>query len=138
MAYERLILNDVIDFALFETGSKTVGVAGCGFGGYHALNIALKHPEKISCMLSLSGSFDIKKFIYGFYDDTCYFNNPPDYLSNLNDNWYLDKIKKMKIVLGTGEWDICLDENKSDGYDTCEQAIEAARLFKEHCKIYLV
>lgn len=33
---------------------------------------------------------------------------------------------------------VCLDENKSDGYDTCEQAIEAARLFKEHCKIYLV
>jgi esterase/lipase superfamily enzyme len=33
-------------------------------------------------------------------------------MPNLNDEWYLERIKKMGIVLGTGEWDICLDENK--------------------------
>lgn len=112
MAYEKVILNDVIEFAKYETGLKTVGVAGCSFGGYHAMNIAFRNPDKISFLFAMGGAYDIKQFIYGYYDDNCYFNNPPDYMSNLNDDWYLSRIKKMGIILGTGEWDICLDENK--------------------------
>jgi len=112
LAYERVILNDVIEFAKYETGSKTVGVAGCSFGGYHALNLAFRHPDKVSHLFTLGGAYDIKQFIMGYYDDNCYFNNPPDYMNNLNDPWFLDRIKKMGIILGTGEWDICLEENK--------------------------
>ncbi|PKL82693.1 MAG: esterase [Ignavibacteriae bacterium HGW-Ignavibacteriae-3] len=112
LAYERMILNDVIGFAKFETGSEKVGVAGCSFGGYHAANIAFRNPDKIGYMFSMGGAFDIKQFIMGHYDDDCYFNNPFDYLPNLNDEWYLDNIKSMGIVLGTGEWDMCLQENE--------------------------
>lgn len=112
LAYERVILNDVIEFAKYETGSKTVGVAGCSFGGFHALNLAFRHPDKVSHLFTMGGAYDIKQFIMGYYDDNCYFNNPPDYMNNLNDPWFLDRIKKMGIILGTGEWDICLEENK--------------------------
>lgn len=112
IAYERLILNDVIEFAKFETGAKNVCVAGCSFGGYHAANIAFRHPDKVGYLISMGGTYDIKQFIMGYYDENCYFNNPPDYLPSLNDGWYLDQIKRMGIVLGTGEWDICLEENK--------------------------
>lgn len=110
--FEEMILHDVIEFAMFETGSKTVGVSGCGFGGYHALNIAFRHPDIIDKLISIGGYFDIKQFIYGYYDDNCYFNNPPDYMPNLTDPWYLDKIKKMEIILGTGERDMYVNENK--------------------------
>ena len=113
IGYENLILNDVIEFAKHETGEKRVAVAGCSFGAYHAANLAFRHPDKVSYVISMGGAFDIKQFIMGYYDDDCYFNNPPDYLPNLNDEWYLSRIKKMGIVLGTGEWDICLDENKN-------------------------
>jgi len=112
LAYERLILNDVIEFAKFETGAPNVCVAGCSFGGYHAANIAFRHPEKVGYLFSMGGAYDIKQFIMGYYDENCYFNNPPDYLPNLTDGWYLDQIKKMGIVLGTGEWDIFLEDNK--------------------------
>lgn len=112
LAYERVILNDVIEFAKYETGSKTVAVSGCSFGGYHALNLAFRHPDKVSHLFTLGGAYDIKQFIMGYYDDNCYFNNPPDYMANLNDPWFLERIKKMGIILGTGEWDICLEENK--------------------------
>jgi esterase/lipase superfamily enzyme len=110
--YEKIILNDVIDFAVFETGIKKVALSGVDFGGYHALNTAFHHPEKISQLITLGSFFDIKQFIYGYYDDNCYFNNPPDYMPNLEASWYLDRIKKMKIILGTGEWDIYSDDNK--------------------------
>lgn len=112
IAYEKTILYDVVEFAKYETNSKTVGVAGCSFGGYHALNFAFCHPDKISLLISMSGFYNIKQFIYGYYDDNCYFNNPPDYMPNLEDEWYLEKIKKMKIFLSTCEFDYTLEENK--------------------------
>ncbi len=113
LAYEQSILNDVIEFAKYESEFSKVGLAGCGFGGYHALNIAMKYPDKISHMFSISGSFDIKPFILGFYDDSCYFNNPPDYLPGLEDQHYLENIQKIGIVLAAGENDINFGENKN-------------------------
>lgn len=112
IAYEKTILSDVIQFAKYETGIKAVGVAGSDFGAYHALNIAFKHPDKIDSLVCMGGFYDIKQFIFGFYDESCYFNNPPDYMGNLDDPWYLEKIKKMKIILGTGARDLSLEENK--------------------------
>ncbi|MCX6151852.1 MAG: esterase [Ignavibacteriales bacterium] len=109
--YENLILYDVIAFAEHETGYKKVLLAGCGFGGYHAANIAFRHPDLVNSLVCIGSSFDIKQFIFGYYDENCYFNNPPDYLPNLNDPWNLDKIKNMEIILGTGEWDENLNEN---------------------------
>ena len=75
-------------------------------------NVILNDPDLISYLICMGGAYDIKQFIYGYYDDNCYFNNPPDYLPNLNDTWYLDQIRKMNIILGTGDEDTCLDENK--------------------------
>lgn len=112
LAYEQVILNDVIEFAKYETGHDKVGLAGCSFGAYHAMNIALKYPNKINSVICLSGTYDIKPHIFGFYNDDCYFNNPFDYMPNLNDPWYLDNIKKIKIFIGVGEHDFYTNENR--------------------------
>jgi esterase/lipase superfamily enzyme len=112
IAYEKLIVHDVIDLALRESGAPNVAVGGCSFGGYHAMNLAFRHPDLVGYVISLGGSFDIKQFIHGYYDDNCYFNNPPDYVPNLSDPWYLERINRMGIVLGTGEHDICRGENE--------------------------
>lgn len=109
--YENAILSEVVEYAMHQTDNERVNVCGCSFGGYHAVNLAMKHPDKVSGVFTMGGAYDIKRFIYGYYDDNCYFNNPPDYLPNLNDDWYLSRIRKMKIVLGTGDADFCLPEN---------------------------
>ncbi|MFI5144931.1 MAG: esterase family protein, partial [Ignavibacteria bacterium] len=111
LAYENVLLYDVIPFAAKRSGINKVGVAGCSFGGYHALNLAFRHPDKIGYLLNMSGAFNIKQFLNGYYDDNCYFNNPPDYMPNLNDENILNEIRKMGIVLGTGEHDACKDDN---------------------------
>lgn len=111
MGYEHVILNDVIGFIKHETGAEKIAAAGCGFGGYHAANLAFRHPDKIKYLFTMGGSFNIKRFISGHYDDNCYFNNPVDYLPNLDDKWYLNHLKEMGIILGTGEYDHRLDEN---------------------------
>ncbi len=112
IAYEEVILNDVIEFAFQDTGFDKVALSGCSFGGYHAANIAFRNPDKVGYLFSMGGASNIRRFLNGYYDDNCYFNNPPDYLSNLSDKKILDQIKKIGIILGAGEYDMCLDENK--------------------------
>jgi esterase/lipase superfamily enzyme len=111
IGYENVILNDVILYIKHDLGDGKIGAAGCSWGAYHAANLAFRHPDLIGNLICMGGAFDIKQFIAGYYDDNCYFNNPPDYLPNLTDPWYLEQIKKMGIILGTGEHDMCLSEN---------------------------
>src|SRR4051812_5734665 len=73
LAYERAIL-DLIDLAREETGAAKVAVAGCSFGGYHAANLAFRHPDRVGSMISMSGAFDIRQLLHGYYDQDCYFN----------------------------------------------------------------
>ena len=110
--YDHYVMNEVLSFVKHKNWSDKLFVTGCSFGGYHAVNFALRHPERVDSCISLGGAFDIKQFIQGYYDDDCYFNNPMDFLPNLTDEWYLSLYrKKVGFILGTGEWDVCLDAN---------------------------
>ncbi len=111
MGYENVIVRDVMELAMRETGSKKVAAAGCSFGAYHAANLAFRHPDVVSNLITMGGAFDIKQFIMGYYDDNAYFNNPPDYLPGLSDPWFLERIRTMGIILGSGDHDMCLPEN---------------------------
>lgn len=109
--YERYIINEYLGFLRWKNWAPQIAVTGCSFGGYHALNFALRHPDLVSACMSMSGSFNIRSFLDGYYDDNVYFNNPSDYLPHMTDDWYLTRFRQMKIVLGTADWDICLDAN---------------------------
>jgi esterase/lipase superfamily enzyme len=113
IAYENTIIHDVLGYINHDTGLEKAAAAGCNLGAYHAVNLAFRHPDLISHIICMGGEFNIKQFIFGFYDENSYFNNPPDYMPNLNDPWYLDRIRQMEIILGTGEEDFCLNENIS-------------------------
>src|SRR5690606_28847910 len=66
-----------------------------------------QNPGMVNFLIAMSGSFSIKSFLNGYFDDHVYFNSPHDYLSN-SETWIY---QHMKIVLGTSDWDICRDEN---------------------------
>jgi esterase/lipase superfamily enzyme len=101
-AYENVIVRDVFDLARRECNCHRVAVCGPSLGAYHAANIAFRHPDAVSHLISLSGSFDISSFFDGYHDDNIYFNSPYEYLPNTPDPW---KYNHMNIILGTGEWD---------------------------------
>ena len=106
--YDKLILEEVAAMALQETGHSKVITAGCSFGGYHAANFAFRHPWLVSHMFSLSGAFDIRGQIDGFYSDDVYYNNPVDFLADDRN----PELWNMKIVLGTSDRDICRGYNE--------------------------
>ncbi len=112
MAYERYIIDDVLPLIRSKNQSHSLTATGCSFGGYHCVNFALRHPDLVTRVVSMSGAFDIHQFLDGYYDDDCYFNCPVDYVRNMSDSWYLDRYRRMGIVLATGEWDICRAENE--------------------------
>lgn len=107
--YDKFIAEEVVDAIRHHTGYSKVCVAGPSFGGFHALNFAFRHPERVSHLFSMSGAFEVKSFMDGYYDENVYFNNPIDYIGG-NDH---PDLWNMNIVLGAGEWDICLDANKN-------------------------
>ena len=112
MAYEAYILKEVLPFVAARSHDGPLTVTGCSFGGYHAVNLTLRHPESVARCISLGGAFDIKQFIVGYYDDDCYFNNPVDYLPNISDQWLLEMYRQNAfLILATGEHDICLSDN---------------------------
>jgi esterase/lipase superfamily enzyme len=109
--YDHYLVNEVIPFVRGRNANG-LSVTGCSFGGYHSVNFAMRHPDLVDDCVSMGGAFDIHQFIGDYYDDNCYYNCPPDFLPNQSDLWYLDRYRQMRIVLATGETDICLGDNR--------------------------
>lgn len=112
LEYECYIMNEVLPFVRQRNLSPILATAGCSLGGYHAANLALRHPDRFTAMLSMGGTFDISRFLHGYYDEDCYLNLPTHYIPNLSDPWYLDRMRHNSYVLATGVHDMCWDENE--------------------------
>ena len=109
--YEGYLFSEVVPFIRSRNNSANLALTGCSFGGYHAINFALRHPDVVTHAVSMGGAYDMHSFMWGYFNEAFYFQQPLDYLPNLNDGWYWDRYQRMKIVLATGEYDICLEDN---------------------------
>lgn len=112
MQYAQYILEDVLGHVRERNRDGRLVAAGCSFGGYHAVNFALRHPDIFSGFLSISGAFDVSRFLRGYYDDDAYFNVPLHYMTNMSDPWYLDRYRNNTMVLATGVHDQCWNDNE--------------------------
>lgn len=109
--YEQYVIDEAVPFVHHRAGTSFVIAAGASFGGYHAANFVFKHPRAFGKLVALSGAFDVRSFFDGFYDENVYFNNPVDYLPNLNEPHLLSWIRRNHIILTTGEYDPCKEAN---------------------------
>ncbi|MDX2181637.1 MAG: alpha/beta hydrolase-fold protein [Bryobacteraceae bacterium] len=109
--YENYILNDVLPL-IRNRNWGPLAVTGASFGGYHSINFAFRHPGEVKACVVMGAAFDIRSFLNGYFDDNAYFNNPPDYVGGMGPGWELDRLREMRIVLATGDHDICLGDNR--------------------------
>jgi len=102
--YDGYIAFEVAPFIRDHCQTQELGIttSGSSFGAYHAANALLKHPDQFRRCLALSGVYDIRKFMDGDYDDNFYFNNPVDYMANLDDAYLLHHLRQDDIRLATG------------------------------------
>ena len=110
-AYEAYLIHEVLPLIRHRNWLPELAVHGCSFGGFHAVNFALKHPDCVTQVVSLSGGFDLKGLLGGQIGGPGYYNLPLEYLPNLNDGWFWERYQKIRWVLATGEADICLRDN---------------------------
>ncbi len=110
--YQQYIMEEVLPFIHHTSGNEFIIVTGASFGAYHAATFMFKYPWNFGKLISLSGTFDIKPWLDGYYDDNVYFNNPVDFLPNLNDPHILDRMRQNHYILYAGEYDPCLPDNQ--------------------------
>ena len=123
MQYEHYILGEVLPYLRQINHNPLLAALGCSFGGYHAANIAFRHPHLFTAMLSMSGAFDLSSFLGGYHDQDCYFNLPTQYLPNLHDHGLLERMRQNTYILATGVHDQCWDHNEKLARILRDQAI---------------
>ncbi|MDX1934189.1 MAG: alpha/beta fold hydrolase [Capsulimonadales bacterium] len=118
--FERYILDEVIPFTRDRNPHPSLIAHGCSLGGYHAMNIGLRHPERFDKIVALSGRFDLTQPIGtfrglfdGYYDDLIYFNNPSHFVPLIEDESLLQRLRKLTIVFVTGDSDVFLANNRA-------------------------
>ncbi|HLF03334.1 MAG TPA: alpha/beta hydrolase-fold protein, partial [Anaerolineales bacterium] len=74
--YENYLLYEVLPLIYHKNPTPYLIVAGASFGAYHAMNFALRHPDKTNRVIAMSGLFDIGPWTDGYVNDTVYYNNP--------------------------------------------------------------
>jgi len=56
--YDRYISQDVIPWIRSRNSSSPLTLTGCDFGGYHAVNFSLRHPDLVTRCVSM-GEFSV-------------------------------------------------------------------------------
>ncbi len=111
-AYDAYLALEFTPFVRNRSTWDRMGSTGCSFGGYHAINFALRHPDIVTYAVSMSGAFNIpQRFLHGFHNDDAYFHTPLAYMANLHDGWLLDRMRNNYYVLAVGEHDELFDQN---------------------------
>ncbi len=107
--YDACIRFEVVPFIRDHCRSADIGIstAGMSLGAYHAANTLFKHPDVFRRCYAISGVYDLRRFMDGFYDDNFYFNNPVDYIANMDDPEIRRQLEACEIhlVTGHGPWE---------------------------------
>jgi len=111
-AFDAYLVHELTPFVKNRTSWDRFGTTGCSFGGYHAINFALRHPDIVTYAISMSGAFDIpKRFLNGYYNEDAYYHSPLDYVHNASDPWFLDRYRRNYYALVVGNGDPLFDNN---------------------------
>ena len=107
--YNNYIANEVVPF-IWNSCQGRVGIitAGASLGAFHCSNQLFRRPDLFAGCIAMSGSFDIRGYYKGdYYDENVYFNNPVDYMPNLEgqDLEALRHKEHIHIVSGQGSYE---------------------------------
>jgi esterase/lipase superfamily enzyme len=111
--YEEYILNEVLPLIRLKNNNPFLISHGCSFGAYHALNIALRHPQLFGRTLAFSGKYDMSSFFGGYYDNNIYFNTPSHFIPQMNDPARLEQLRRLNIIIAVGKDDPNIENNRA-------------------------
>jgi esterase/lipase superfamily enzyme len=109
-AYENWLLHDVVPWIADDCGGPTeILTTGVSMGGYHAVNLALRHADVFPLAIGLSGNYDPTTWhAWGEPGTATYLNNPIAYVPNLHGDhleWLRSRLSLL-LVVGQGAWEV--------------------------------
>ena len=81
---------------------------GCSLGATHAANTLFRRPDLFSCVIALSGAYDMRWMMAGYSDELVYLNSPLDSVRGMPaDHPWIKLLNSCSIVLccGRGAWE---------------------------------
>lgn len=103
--YENYILREVLPLSMQINGNPFLMTTGASFGAFHALSMALRHPNVFNRAIGLSGIYDIRDWTDGYHNDTIYFLNPVEFIPHEHDWGRLEALRRLDIILVGGQDD---------------------------------
>lgn len=107
--FDTYLATEVLPFVRQDCEGTTqkFAAAGASLGAYNAVTVTAKHPDWFDLAVTMSGTFDLSRWLDGYRDDDFYYNHPLDFLPNLGPSAQLDQLREAKFVLGVGRgrWD---------------------------------
>ncbi|MGR9393753.1 esterase family protein [Rhizobium leguminosarum] len=118
-ALEDYILNEVLPLMAAKNSHDCTIVHGRSLGAFQAASLFFRHPHLFRKLVAFSGRYDLTMRVEsfgdlfdGYYDDSVYFHTPTHFLPGLGDDWRLDRLRQLDIVLTIGDADPFLDNNR--------------------------
>lgn len=107
--YAEYVDRELLPFVRWESGGtdQKFAAAGASLGAYHAVNTVSRHPERLDLAITMSGTFDLTRWIGDHRDDDWYYNHPLDFVPNLPHGDQLARLRDARFVMGVGRgrWD---------------------------------
>lgn len=116
LAYEQYLLEEFLPGLRRANPTPFLILAGASFGGFHAVNFALRYPTVAQRVVAMSGDYRADKYVEGYYDDDVLANSPLDYLPGLSPERLNPDLRQTEFRLATGRWDFCLEPTQELSY----------------------
>lgn len=107
--FNDYVFNEVIPYIKSKTSKETpIVTTGASLGALHAANMYFKRPDLLDGTIAMSGVYDLSSYTDGYYDEDVYFNSPMHYLPNLDDDFFLPRLRRsshVHILTGSGAYE---------------------------------
>jgi len=103
--YEKYIIEEVIPHIEENTQTPNIDIylTGASFGAYHAVNLYLRFPNKITAAVGMSGNYDISNFFSPYEQEMTGMFNPVKFLDMASEETLNILRKKVSLYLFCGQ-----------------------------------
>ena len=103
--YDAYLRDEVLPLTQQKNWHPFLITVGASFGAYHAMNFALRYPDRVGRVVGLSGLYDIREMTDGWSDELVYQHNPADFVANEHEPHRLQQLHRLDIVMAIGRDD---------------------------------
>ena len=110
--YDRYLSEEGLPWVAERAGRADLALYGASLGGWQVATFAARHPEQVSKVIALSGFYDLRRLLKGWWGDPAYFYSPVDFISNMDAEW-VARLSRVEWIIATGEQDSLVEETRN-------------------------